>query len=72
MFDLSSDSSSDAFMNIRLIHPLLIGNEFMTPPIALSEEAQNDYEIICRYAIKQGWIAGQIFVYTLKILLMPL
>ena len=46
MFDLSSDSSSDAFMRIRLIHPLLIGNEFMTPPIALSEEAQNDYELI--------------------------
>lgn len=66
MFDLSSDSSSDAFMRIPLIHPLLIGNEFMSPPIALSEEAQNDYEIICRYAIKQGWICWADFRLHLK------
>jgi hypothetical protein len=68
MFDLSSDSSSDAFMRIRLIHPLLIGNEFMTPPIALSEEAQNDYELFAVMPSNKVGYAGQIFVYTLKIL----
>ncbi|PWK17461.1 PAS domain S-box-containing protein [Arcicella aurantiaca] len=54
-FNLSPKSSTDTFSNLGLIHPLMIGNEFATPPIQLSEESQSDYEIICKYALKQKW-----------------
>jgi PAS domain S-box-containing protein len=54
-FNLSPKASTDTFSNLGLIHPLMVGNEFMSPPVQLSEEAQNDYEIICKYARRQGW-----------------
>jgi PAS domain S-box-containing protein len=65
-FNLSPKASTDTFSNLGLLHPLLIGNEFMPPPIQLSEEAQNDYEIICKYAIRQGWIQWIDFKNHLK------
>jgi hypothetical protein len=54
-FNLSPKASTDTFSNLGLIHPLMVGNEFMPPPVQLSDEAQNDYEIICKYARRQGW-----------------
>ncbi len=54
-FNLSPKVSMDTFSNLGLIHPLMIGNEFMPPLVQLSDEAQNDYEIICKYALRQGW-----------------
>jgi PAS domain S-box-containing protein len=56
----------DTFSNLGLIHPLMIGNEFMPPPIQLSDEAQNDYEIICKYALRQGWIQWADFKLHLR------
>jgi PAS domain S-box-containing protein len=55
-FNLSPKASTDTFSNLSLMHPLMIGNEFMPPPIQLSAEAQNDFDIICKYALRQGWI----------------
>ncbi len=66
MFDHSSKVTSDTFANIDLIHPLLIGNEFMSPRIQLSEEAQSDYDLLCKYAIRQGWIQWVDFRAHLK------
>ena len=65
-FNLSPKASTDTFSNLGLIHPLMIGNEFMPPPIQLSEEAQNDFEIICKYALRQGWIHWVDFKHHLK------
>ncbi|MEA5461824.1 PAS domain-containing protein [Arcicella sp. LKC2W] len=65
-FNLSPKVNTDTFSNLGLIHPLMIGNEFATPPIQLSEESQNDYEIICKYALKQGWTQWVDFKMYLK------
>ena len=65
-FNLSPKASTDTFSNLGLVHPLMIGNEFATPPIQLSEESQNDYEIICKYALKQGWTQWVDFKKCLK------
>lgn len=65
-FNLSPKASTDTFSNLGLVHPLMIGNEFATPPIQLSEEAKNDYETICKYALKQGWTQWVDFKSYLK------
>lgn len=42
-FNLSPHASMDTFSNLGLRHPLMIGNEFATPPLQVPEdEAQND------------------------------
>jgi PAS domain S-box-containing protein len=65
-FNLSPKASTDTFSNLGLMHPLMVGNEFMPPPIQLSEEAQNDFDIICKYALRQGWIQWVDFKSHLK------
>ena len=65
--NLSSESSSNTFSQPTLRHPLSIGNEFMPHPInQLSEEAQNDFEIISQYAKSQGWVESVDFEKHLK------
>jgi PAS domain S-box-containing protein len=56
MLSLSPNVSMGAYHNVPVIHPMMIGNEFMTPPINLPEDSQEDFEILCRYAIRQKWI----------------
>ncbi len=55
-FNLSPKTNTDTFSSVGLIHPLMIGNEFMPPHIQMSDEDQNDFDIICKYALRQGWI----------------
>ncbi len=64
---LSSKSHTDTFSKPLLRHPLSIGNEFMHHPInQLSEEAENDFQIITQYAESQGWIEWVDFEKHLK------
>lgn len=56
MLSLSPTVSMGTYSNVQTIHPMMIGNEFMTPPINLPEDSQEDFEILCRYAIRQKWI----------------
>jgi PAS domain S-box-containing protein len=65
-FNLSPKASMDTFSNLGLMHPLMIGNEFMPPSVQLSDEAQNDYEIICKYALRQGWVQWADFKIHLR------
>lgn len=65
--NLSSNSNTDTFSSESLRHPLSIGNEFMPHPIdQLSEEAQNDFEIISQYAQSQEWVEWVDFEKHLK------
>ena len=66
-FNLSSNSSTDTFSNESLRHPLSIGNEFMPhPKNQLSEEAQNDFNIISQYAQSKEWVEWVDFEKHLK------
>jgi PAS domain S-box-containing protein len=66
-FNLSPNSNTDTFSNESLSHPLSIGNEFMPHPInQLSEEAQNDFEIIGQFAKSHGWVDSVDFEKHLK------
>jgi PAS domain S-box-containing protein len=66
MFSLSPKVATDTYLYIPTLHPLMIGNEFMTPPINLPEDIQEDFETLCRFAIRQKWVEWVDFKQHLK------